>query len=71
MKVLTVTQNGGLTLYALGVYHGKVDDQADLANVPAEAAEGSLFHTSGYQKVWEKNGDGTWTGLHDGVTVTV
>ena len=56
MKVLTITDNGGEVLHMLRVYTGLVDDAADLANVPGDAAPGSLFHTAGYAKVWEYDG---------------
>ena len=56
MKVLTVTKNGGEVLHALRVYTGIVTNEADLANVPDDAAAGSLFHTAGYAKVWEYDG---------------
>ena len=59
MKVLSVTVNGGVVLQMLRVYTGLVDDQADLANVPSDAAPGSIFHTAGYQKIWELGQDGT------------
>ena len=62
MKVLTVTKEGGVIHHGLFVYTGLVADQADLANVPSDAAPGSLFHTAGYAHIWELGLDGeTWT----------
>lgn len=60
MKVLAITRNGGLVLQMIGVYSGIVTNKADLANVPAEAAAGSRFHTEGYASMWEKGEDGEW-----------
>ena len=60
MKVLSVTQNGGICLHALRVYTGLVDDEADLANVPEDAAPGSFFHTAGYAQMWELSLDSEW-----------
>ena len=60
MKVLSVTQNGGVVLHMLRVYTGIVESEADLANVPDDAAPGSFFHTAGYAQMWEKAPDGTW-----------
>lgn len=60
MKILSVTQNGGEVQHMLKVYTGLVDSEADLANVPSDAAAGSMFHLAGYLQMWELSAGGSW-----------
>ena len=63
MKILTVTKEGGTLMHMQPKYTGLVVNEADLANVPDDAAPGSMFHTAGYAQMWELGLDGTWVSV--------
>lgn len=37
-----------------------VEDESDLAEVPDDCPVGTIAHTAGFQKMWEKAEDGTF-----------
>lgn len=63
MKVLTITKEGGVLSHNLNQYSLLAENEADLANAPADAAPGSMAHTAGFAQIWELGTDGTWTAV--------
>ena len=60
MKIISVTKEGGVMMHMQPKYTGLVENYDDLANVPDDAAPGSMFHTAGYAHIWELGLDGEW-----------
>lgn len=61
-KIVSETRG---TSTSMGIGHREilVSGEADLQDIPEDTLPGSIAHTAGYGKMWEKSLTGTWVEL--------